>query len=118
MKASCKKWATVYHWDKSEQGRPSPFPRGGYIYKGESNIEQMNKKKCQRLMSMEIKQCCMMETNWEAVRLNGPWEIPSSPVARTLHFHCQGTKIPPAKQYGQKKKKLSVRASLMRYLNF
>lgn len=116
MKASCKKWATVYHWDKSEQGRPSPFPRGGYIYKGESNIEQMNKKKHQRLMSMEIKQCCMMETNWEAVRLNGLWEIPSSPVARTLHFQCQGTKIPPARQYGQKKK-LSVRASLMRYLN-
>ena len=55
MKASCKKWATVHHWAKSEQGRTSPFPRGGYIYKGEPNIEQMNKKKCQRLMSMEIK---------------------------------------------------------------
>lgn len=58
----------------------------------------------------------MMETNWEAVRLSGPWEIPSSPVARTLHFQCQGTKNPPAKQYGQKRKKRSsVRASLMRY---
>ena len=45
MKASCKKWATVHHWDKSKQGRPSPFPRGEYIYKGESSIEQMYKKK-------------------------------------------------------------------------
>ena len=35
----------MHHWDKSEQGRPSLFPHREHIYKGESSIEQMNKKK-------------------------------------------------------------------------
>ena len=118
MKAIFKKWATVHHWGKSEQGRTSPFPRGGYIYKGESNIEQMNKKKCQRLMSMEIKQCCMMETNWEAVRLSCQWEIPIVQWLGLCTFNAKRPRSHQPSGMAKKTQKLSVRASLMRYLNF